>query len=256
MNENELAAVSGIENILSGKPADAETAPVVQAEAPVAPAAKPVVKDEAAKPVEKPTEKVAESETPEQPVKAETPKDVTPVEGEPVADEATEITEEVPALDWTQFLPTVQAPEPDEDGNVDISQLVQHQVSEAVRQASAEQQAWAMAQKEMPEIATNQALREFVLNQRIADVANGGDGDIMKATRAIKAVLGGARAEGKAQAQSSVTVQKAAALEDGSGTSPDVMQAAPHADLMAKIEAGDRDAGEALIAAWIDEGLI
>lgn len=247
MNPNEEAAIAGIANILDGKPADPEPVATPTTPEPTAtPKADPPKSTEAVEPVA----------TPEQAPEPETPAEADETTEEPEAEQAPEVeADEEPALDWTQFLPQVKAPEPDEDGNVDVGQLVQHQVAEALRQANAEQQAWEAASRELPEIKTNPTVREFVLNQRIADIANGGDGDIMKATSAIKAVIGGARAEGKTQAQTSVTVQKAAALETGGGTNPNAADN-PNAQLMERINNGDTGAAEEMLANWIDQGII
>lgn len=168
--------------------------------------------------------------------------------------EAPEATED--EIDWTQFLPqptNIPAPQPDENGQVDMEQYIQHQLNSKLAEQASELRGWQQATKVLPDIAKNPQLREFVHNQRLANVATGGNGDLAEAAKSVKSIIGAATAEGKAQGTASITVQQAAALENPAPTPP---PANPKQGIEDRINAGDQSAVQELLADWIDQGAI
>lgn len=198
-------------------------------------------------------------ETPELP--AETPEAPVETPGEtPETPESPTQTPELPAetptetttddIDWAQFLQSpadVPEPTPDDEGNVDFRELARYEANQALRQQADEIRGWQAATKVFPDIAKNPQLRDFVSNQRIANVATGGTGDLVEAAKAVKELFGQATAEGKSQATASITVQSAAALETGTPTPP-----AP----TKTFNPDDPTEVQDLLATWIDQGAI
>ncbi len=234
MNEDEIASKL-----------EATLAPETPVE-PVAPAEKPKEEPPVA-PVEPP------AETPQEPAPAST--DGTPAP-EAVEPAPVEVPEQVDEIDWTKYL-TPQAtpipPTPDENGQVDVQELINYTVNQRIADQAKERQAWAEATKVLPEISTNPQLRDFVHKQRLADVATGGTGLLTDAAKAVKDLFGGAQAQGKAQAQASITVQKAAALETGGANTP---PPPPKNDLTERANNGDKGAIQEILTGWVDAGTI
>lgn len=196
-----------------------------------------------------------------EPAPAEAPPAEAPVatDGTPAETPATppaEAPEQVDEIDWTQYLTpqaTPIAPIPDAEGQVDVQELINYTVNQRLADQAQERLGWQEATKVLPEIASNPQLREFVHKQRIADVASGGTGKLTDAAKAVKDLFGGAQAQGKAQAQASITVQKAAALETGgANTAPPP----PKNDLSERANSGDKGAIQELLTGWIDSGTI
>jgi hypothetical protein len=214
---------------------------------------------EPAAPVEKPKEEAPVA--PVEPKPAETPQEPAPASTDGTPPEAVEpapaeAPEQVEDIDWTQYL-TPQAiptpPTPDENGQVDVQELINYTVNQRLADQAIERQGWSEATKVLPEIATNPQLRDFVHKQRLADVATGGKGLLPDAAKAVKDLFGGAQAQGKAQAQASITVQKAAALETGGANTP---PPAPKNDLSERANNGDKAAIQEILTGWVDAGTI
>ena len=180
-------------------------------------------------PVEQPVQEApqeqaqtTESTLQEQPIETtEAPAESTEsVESTPVETEDDEPIEDM--IDWTQFLtpesePTV--PQADENG-VDPEQYAQwilaqnrRQTLETIKFAESERKMYRDIEKQYPEFKTNAKVRTTLHNLRIADVAQGGKGDLKAIAKDFFGeIYTNAKNEGKAAAQTSVSVQQTASL--------------------------------------------
>lgn len=116
------------------------------------------------------------------------------------------------------------------------------------------------AEKILPEIKTNPAVRTMVENARVASVLTGQQIDTVTAAKQVREALGiapaqltQAKAQGAANAKASITVQKNAALETGSAQ---VVTEDPTDNLVKRVNRGDDDAFAELLGAWEDQGII
>lgn len=127
--------------------------------------------------------------------------------------------------------------------------------------ANVENAALDAAEKVLPEIKTNPAVRALVENARLASVLNGQQIDSYEAAKQVRdalqlgpAAMQKAREQGAANAKASITIQKNAALETGS------TQKAPEGDkvgdLQKRIRRGDDEAFVELLGMWEDNGVI
>ena len=195
-------------------------------------------------PVETPQEPVQESAPestlPEQSTEsADTQVESTPTET-PTEDSSTDVEEDIDGdmIDWTQFLTPesdLPAPEADENG-VDPEQYAQwilaqnrRQTLETIKFAESERKMYRELEKQYPEFKTNAKVRNTLHNLRIADVAQGGKGDMKAIAKDFFGeIYTNAKNAGKAAAETSVKVQQTASLASSgpasvsSGTS-DVM---------------------------------
>lgn len=174
---------------------------------------------------------------------------------------------EAEVIDWKSTLPPkpvlaeIPFPERDENGQVDpvayenyLIAKAEQRITETMYGNHVENVALEAAEKLLPEIKTNPVVRKLVENQRIAQVVNGEEGDVVSAAQAIKQLLGGAKAEGANNAKNSITIQKNAALETGaSQTKSEPSRGQAIAD---RINKGDEEAFVELIDLWQEEGYI
>lgn len=141
----------------------------------------------------------------------------------PVAETVVEEEEiEGDMIDWTQFLTPesdLPAPQADENG-VDPEQYAQwilaqnrKQTLETIKFAESERKMYRELEKQYPEFKTNPKVRSTLHNLRIADVAQGGKGDLKAIAKDFFGeIYTNAKNAGKAAAETSVTVQQTASL--------------------------------------------
>lgn len=189
----------------------------------------------------------------------------------------TEESTEVEVEDWQQKLPPApqpyQGPIPEFDPetgqitNMDPTQYEQYMRETAKAEFRMEQYqttvdnlAMDAAEKVLPEIKTNPAIRTMVENARIASVINGEQISAVDAAKQVRDALGispeklsAARNEGAQNAKASITTQKAAALETGS---TQVQEEDPQVELTRRINRGDDDAFAELLGMWEETGKI
>lgn len=179
-------------------------------------------------PVETPQEPVQESAPestlPEQSTESvDTQVESTPIET-PAEDSSTDVEEDIDGdmIDWTQFLTPesdLPAPEADENG-VDPEQYAQwilaqnrRQTLETIKFAESERKMYRELEKQYPEFKTNAKVRNTLHNLRIADVAQGGKGDMKAIAKDFFGeIYTNAKNAGKAAAETSVKVQQTASL--------------------------------------------
>lgn len=156
-------------------------------------------------------------------------------------------------IDWSQYVPDVTAAPPvDETGNIDPVKWQQQMKAEARFEAQ-EVRSWTRLETEHPELRTDAGLREMILAKRMFDVQRGNQGTLDAAAKEVFTRLGGAKNEGKAAAQTNITVQKSAALQKPSGAKAST---AVGDDVRNRIRQGDQGATHAALMDWISSGKI
>jgi hypothetical protein len=208
------------------------------------------------------TEAVAE--TPTEPIQTE--QSEAPVEEAPtnVEAEPTEAPAEAPSQEEiveAPYYPPVQ-PEPNfevnEEGFVDPNQFYQKVKADAVNELreemkfqESERKAWAAVENKYPELKEDKELKDLVHNQRLADVAQGGRGDLNKVADKLFNKLNGYKIQGRTQAQVSEKVQKSASL---ASTTANNVETKGDSDLIERMSRGDQGARDSLIEQWLEAG--
>jgi hypothetical protein len=213
-----------------------------------------------------PESEEAETETPETIEPSQTEKPETKAE--------TQVDE-----DWKKTLPPpppeYNGPTPEYDAEGFITNMSPQQYDEYLigkaesrsnqrnYQSIVENRALDVAEQILPEIKTNPTVRQLVENQRIAQVVNGQEGDVVSAAKAIKELLGvsqqqlaeataKAKAEGATNAKTQIIIQKNAAVE-----TPTVQKKTTpsKADKLGRrLKQGDDDAFAELFDMWDKDG--
>jgi len=190
------------------------------------------------------------------------------------AEESTETTEqnteveataetpvEEPQYNLTDYMQPETKPNftPDEDGYIDpnkfynqVLQDAEARIEQKMAFERAEAQAWKAIETKYPEIKEDPELRDLVHSQRIADVAQGGKGDLNKIAGKVLGKIQSYQTRGKAQAQVSETVQKSAALQ--TTTANQETKKTTDSDLVERMSRGDSNAAEELISQWLKSG--
>lgn len=173
-----------------------------------------------------------------------------------------EPVDSLPEYDITQYLQQPQTPEfnTDDTGYIDPKEFYNQVMRDAearmeqkLRFQESERKLWASIENKYPEVKEDSDLREILNNQRIADVASGGKGDLNKIAERLFGKLQTYQAKGKAQAQVSEKIQKSAALESSTANTADTSK---DNDLMQRMRGGDQQARDQLIADWLSSGKI
>ncbi len=203
---------------------------------------------------EQPTQ-TQEVEATEQEVPAETPTEST----EPTVEEPLQAEEPV-AEEYPYYPPAPQAPnfEPDQDGFIDPNAFYQKVKADAVNELreemkfqESERKAWSSVENKYPELKEDKELKDLLHSQRLADVAQGGRGDLNKVAERLFNKLNGYKAQGKVQAQVSEKVQKSAGLAKSTANSVDNTG---DNELIERMSRGDQGARDSLIEQWLNEG--
>jgi len=178
-------------------------------------------------------------------------------------------------IDWKATLPpppapfAMEAPKPDANGNVDpvaytryITELAKSDIRNENYIQTVENRALDAAEKILPELKTNPAIRGLVENARVASVLNGTQIDSYEAAKQVKAALGispekiqEARAEGARNAKTSITIQKNAQVESKGAAKPKAQPS--RADQLTKrLKSGDDTAFAELFELMDKDGKI
>lgn len=180
-----------------------------------------------------------EPEQPSEPVNegAEAPED----------DEDYDLTPQVPMYNQQyQF-------EAQEDGSVDpyqVAQQIEERLLNNMKFQKQEERAWAKIEAKHPEIKNDRDLRELILNQRVAEAVQGKEGNLSKIADRLVGRMRTAKSEGRADANTSTKVQKAASLETNTANTGGTKSN----DLMERISNGDKYAAQDLLGQWLSEG--
>lgn len=188
---------------------------------------------------------------------------------------STDSTEEAPVTpendnSWLQTLPTpppqpqLKAPEVDEDGqllNMTPQEFIEYNAQVAVQRVREENynqqvlnRSLEVAESILPEIKTNETIRNMVLNQVVANTLNGNNYTAVDAARDIKSLLGDAKSEGAQNTRTNITIQKNAAVESPSNQKPTKPS---KADQLAKrLKSNDHSAFDELMLDWQEQGKI
>lgn len=197
-----------------------------------------------------------------EPTQVETPVETTTETETQTEVEQVQQVEELPEYDITQYLQQPSVPEfkADDSGYIDPKEFyaqvmrdAEARMEQKLRFQESEKRLWASIENKYPEIKEDSDLRDILNNQRIADVANGGKGDLNKIAERFFGKLSTYQAKGKAQAQVSEKVQKSAALESSTANTTDTGK---DSDLMERMSRGDQSARDQLIADWLASGKI
>lgn len=128
-----------------------------------------------------------------------------------------------------------------------------------------ETKALDVAERILPDMKSNQAIRQMVESARIASILKGNPIDTVQAALQVRDALGiaperlqAAKAEGANNAKASITVQKNAALENGSSQAetPKETKAKQVTELQKRVARGDDLAFAELLGVLDDEGKI
>jgi len=145
---------------------------------------------------------------------------------------------------------------PDEDGYIDpnaYKQSIMAEVRAELQFEKQEERAWGAIENKYPEIANDPELKELVNAQRIADVAQGGAGNLGKIADKVVGKMKAYQQQGKVQAQVSETVQKSAGLQTATANKVD---SSKDSDLIERMSRGDESAQHELISDWLAKGKI
>jgi hypothetical protein len=143
---------------------------------------------------------------------------------------------------------------PDDDGYIDPNAFRQSVVAEVRAEmefSKQEDKAWKAIEGKYPEIASDPELKDLVNAQRIADVAQGGAGNLGKIADKVVGKMKSYQQQGKAQAQVSETVQKSAGLQKATANKVD---SSKDSDLIERMSRGDETAQHELISEWLTQG--
>jgi len=223
--------------------------------------------------------KVETPENPEEPQgEPENPETPTDPEAEPSKTE-TQTENPTDEYEWKKFLPLPPTeyngpmPEVDDEGNItnmDRSQYEQYLEDRASYASDkrdymrrVEYAALEAAEKILPELATNPAVRQLVENQRLMDIYAGKESDSFEAAKVVRDALGiapeklnAAKAEGNQNAKVHIETQKVAAVGDG-GQQPKSESSEADKQLARRLAKGnDLDAFAELFDSWEKDGKV
>jgi len=210
------------------------------------------------------TQDVPQEAPQEQPAVEQAPSQEAPVQQEAETPQVQEQVQEsvAPAYDPADINTAdyinreVQQVQADDDGYIDpnaFRQSVLQEVKQELAFEKAEAKAWGAIETKYPEIANDPELKELVNAQRIADVAQGGAGNLGKIADKVVGKLKSYQQQGKVQAQVSETVQKSAGLQTATSNK---VESTKDSDLIERMSRGDGVAQEQLISEWLAQGKI
>lgn len=206
-----------------------------------------VVQQEEATPQEQPQE--APEQQAEESANEETPQ--APSQEVQETEETEDYTPDYSSI-LDQQNPGIQ---PDENGYIDPNEFygkVMQNVEAKMRFRDQESRDWQKIEKKYPDVAKDPELRKMIVNQRIADVVQGGNGRLSNIADNLMGRIQKAQSEGKTEAQVSERVQKSASLASPTSNKTPRRQD----DLVSRIEGGDRQATRDLMSQWLEEGKI
>lgn len=207
--------------------------------------------------IEQPTEQ-QEAQAPQEPeVEAQASNEVetSPDQPEEASQEhlQTEAEEDDSLIDYN--LPAQPYEFQAQDGYVDpnlVAQQIEQRVLEQVKFQRAEQKAWEKIEQKYPQVKNDKELREIILNQRVANAYQGKNVPLPKIADTIMGRFTTAKSEGRAEANVSRKIQKAASLESSSANQGESKQD----DTWDRIANGDKAAADDLFSQWLKDGKI
>jgi hypothetical protein len=144
-----------------------------------------------------------------------------------------------------------------EDGTVDPYQLmnvIEQRMEEKLRFQRQEERAWKAVERKYPEVKSDKQMRQILLNQRIAGAVQGQETNLVKIADQLYGRNKEAKSQGRAEANISKKVQRAASLE--SATSNTGATNTKAEERLERIASGDKYAAQDLLGEWLSEGKI
>lgn len=206
------------------------------------------------------------AETPQEPTEAPTveeteePESTEPSqtnEGAEAPEPSEEELDSDPEFDVSQYYNQGNAQIPtSEDGTVDPYQLMavmEQRLDDKLKFQRQEERTWRAIEKKHPDIRNDKGMREVLLNQRIANAVQGKEANLVKLADQLYERVGAAKSQGRAEANISKKVQKAASLESATANSSSTSKSD---ERMERIASGDKYAAQDLLGEWLNEGKI
>lgn len=162
---------------------------------------------------------------------------------------------EEPPIDYSQFRDTNREIPVNEDGTVDpvaFRQQLKQEIREEMRFERQEERRWQDIEKKYPQLRGDKEVREILLNQRIANAVQGKETNLSKIADKLYGRIGAAKSEGRAQANVSTRIQKAASLETATANTGDDKTD----KVYDRIISGDKGAANDLLSQWLADGKI
>lgn len=214
-------------------------------------------------PVDEPAEALVVDDATDQgqPTEVPEPSQVETAQNEgqdaPPSDEDSDLPEDDfdPAQQTADVLyPSTYNFEPAEDGSVDpntIANQIEGKLLQKIAFQQQETRAWNSIDKKWGDQMTPRR-RDLILNTRIANAVAGKDTKLTSIANDIMREFTSAKGEGRADANITRKVTKAASLETGSSNTG----GAKNNDVLDRIASGDKTATESLLSQWMSEGKI
>lgn len=217
---------------------------------------------------EAPSQEAPKTEEAEEPAKTEEGENTNTETEQQTPDEADRWREELPPPPSGYQGPRPEYNERGEITNMGPAEYEQYQreslkadMRQEQYESFVENKALENAEKVLPELKTNPAVQQLVQDARVAAAINGEQIDSFEAAKKVKEALGiapdklsEAKKEGAASAKASITVQKNAALETGSGQQAPTFT--PEQKLQERLASGDDHAFEELMDIWEEKGIV
>jgi hypothetical protein len=172
---------------------------------------------------------------------------------EPLQEEEPE--EEYQAPDYSQFRDTNKELPLNEDGTVDpvaFRNQLKQEIRDEMRFERSEERNWMALEKKYPQLKGDREVREILLNQRIANAVQGKETNLAKIAEKLYGRIGAAKSEGRAQANVSTRIQKAASLETATANTGSDR----NDKVYDRIMDGDKGAANDLLSQWLEQGKI
>lgn len=224
----------------------------------------------------RPSEDTSETKTEETTAPSKSSEENTAEETAPEEQNTeTETKEAETTPDWKPNLPAppqfnLPAPEINDEGYVTnmtpeqyqnyIVEKTKFEMRAEAYNERVETQALDAAEKILPEIKTNPAVRQMVENARVASILNGRQINSYEAAKTVKEALGisptklaEAKAEGAQNAKVSITTQKNAAVET-TGSTKKKVDNTKNTQLTKRLKAGEESAFVELMDQWDKDG--
>lgn len=193
-------------------------------------------------------------EAPEQEQEEAQEQQETNLDTEEESSEPSQVTEaqQEEEVDWSQYVPQLNSQLPvDENGQVDPQQF-REQMKQELRFEQQQIRSWTRLEQQHPELKSDAELRDMIVANQLYDVQRGGKGTLETAAQRVFGRVTTAKNQGKAEQQTSIKVQKSAALQKPGGSQSQTATS----DVKDRIRAGDQSAIQAQLASWIDSKVI
>ncbi len=209
------------------------------------------------KPVEEVQEQAPEQEVTEtQETEVTEPSQVNEGAEAPEPEEQEEESDFDPLASYGQYNQQQYQIPASEDGTVDPYQLMaamEQRFDEKLRFQRQEESMWKKVEKKYPDVRSDKQTREILLSMRIANAVQGRETNMMKLADQLYGRTKDARSQGRAEANVSKKVQKAASLESATSNTGGNEKSD---DRMDRIASGDKGAANDLLSQWLEEGKI